>query len=66
MAELKTKSSKITFKSWLKKNNIEVSKRTYYWVADDGGSDYRQVGKTKSQVTQSLKEEFKNIIKLNN
>lgn len=49
---------KISFEDWLKKNNIEVYKRTYYWVADDGGSDYMYSG-SKGDVMKSLKEDYK-------
>jgi len=47
------------FEKWLKENNIDVYKRTYYWVADDGKGDYRHVG-TKAQVVKALKNEWKN------
>lgn len=46
-----------SFDSWLKENNIDVYKRTYYWVADDGKGDYRHVG-TKAEVMKALKDEF--------
>lgn len=49
---------KISFEDWLKKNNIEVYKRTYYWVADDGGSDYMYSG-SKGDVMKSLREDYK-------
>jgi hypothetical protein len=49
---------KISFEDWLKKNNIEVYKRTYYWVADDGGSDYLYSG-SKGDVMKSLREDYK-------
>lgn len=65
MPKVSNKTSKPNFKCWLKENNIEVYKRTYYWVADDGSADYRQVGGTKSKVMQSLKSEFTNKINLN-
>lgn len=62
MAELKTKSSKITFKSWLKKNNIEVSKRTYYWVADDGRASVYNTLKI-SELPQGIKDRIaENVI----
>jgi len=49
---------KISFEDWLKKNNIDVYKRTYYWVADDGKGDYLYSG-TKAEVMKSLKEDWK-------
>ena len=49
---------KLSFDEWMKKNNIEVYKRTYYWVADDGKGDYLYSGK-KTEVMQSLKEDYK-------
>jgi hypothetical protein len=49
---------KISFEDWLKKNNIEVYKRTYYWVADDGGNDYMYSG-SKGEVMKSLREDWK-------
>jgi hypothetical protein len=49
---------KISFEDWLKKNNIDVYKRTYYWVADDGGSDYMYSGR-KADVMKSLREDWK-------
>ena len=49
---------KISFEDWLKKNNIDVYKRTYYWVADDGGRDYMYSG-SKGEVMKSLKEDWK-------
>jgi DNA polymerase III sliding clamp (beta) subunit (PCNA family) len=51
--------SNLSFEDWLKENNIDVYKHTYYWVADDGKGDYRQVG-TKAQVMKALKDEWKN------
>jgi antirestriction protein len=50
--------AKISFEDWLKKNNIEVYKRTYYWVADDGGGDYMYSG-SKGDVMKSLREDYK-------
>ena len=50
--------SKLSFEDWLKKNNIEVYKRTYYWVADDGGNDYMYSG-SKGEVMKSLREDYK-------
>jgi hypothetical protein len=49
---------KLSFEDWLKKNNIEVYKRTYYWVADDGGNDYMYSG-SKGDVMKSLREDYK-------
>lgn len=49
---------KLSFEEWMKQNNIEVYKRTYYWVADDGGKDYMYSG-TKASVMKSLKEDYK-------
>ena len=42
----------------MKLNNIEVYKRTYYWVADDGGNDYMYSG-SKGEVMKSLREDWK-------
>lgn len=56
-------TDKLTFDEWMKKNNIEVYKRTYYWVADDGGSDYIYSG-TKAEVMKSLKEDWSKSSKL--
>jgi hypothetical protein len=49
--------NKLSFEEWMKQNNIEVYKRTYYWVADDGGKDYMYSG-TKAEVMKSLKEDW--------
>lgn len=49
---------KISFEDWLKNKNIDVYKRTYYWVADDGGGDYLYSG-TKAEVMKSLREDWK-------
>jgi hypothetical protein len=54
-----SESMKVSFEDWLKENNIDVYKRTYYWVADDGKGDYRYSG-TKAQVMKALKDEWKN------
>ena len=51
-------ASKLSFDDWMKKNNIEVYKRTYYWVADDGKGDYLYSG-TKAEVMKSLREDYK-------
>ena len=52
------KTGKLSFDDWMKKNNIEVYKRTYYWVADDGKGDYLYSG-TKAEVMKSLREDYK-------
>lgn len=49
---------KLSFDEWMKQNNIDVYKRTYYWVADDGGNDYLYSG-SKLEVMKSLKEDWK-------
>ncbi len=54
------KKTKTPFNEWMKANNIEVFKRTYYWVADDGGKDPLYTGDTKSEVIRSLKEDWNN------
>jgi hypothetical protein len=59
MAKRGTKTD-TSFNDWLKENNITVYKRTYYWVADDGKGDYRQVANTKSDVMKALHDEWEN------
>ncbi len=49
---------KVSFEEWMKQNNIEVYKRTYYWVADDGKGDYLYSG-SKADVMKSLREDWK-------
>ena len=34
------KTNDLSFEDWMKNENISFYKRTYYWVADDGGKDY--------------------------
>lgn len=57
-ADTGTKVGASNFEDWLKENKISVYKRTYYWVADDGGGDYRHIGQTKAEVMKALKEEY--------
>ena len=49
---------KLSFKDWMESKGITVYKRTYYWVADDGGNDYMYVADTKNEVLDLLKEEW--------
>jgi hypothetical protein len=49
---------KLSFKDWMESKGITVYKRTYYWVADDGGNDYMYVADTKNEVLDLLKKEW--------
>jgi hypothetical protein len=53
-------SQKLSFKDWMDSKGITVYKRTFYWVADDGGNDYMYVADTKNEVLNLLKEEWSN------
>ena len=54
-------STNLSFEDWLKSKKIEIYKRTYYWVADDGGKDYMYSGK-KTAIMKSLREDWKKEI----
>jgi hypothetical protein len=55
----------ISFEDWLKLKNITYYKRSYYWVADDGGEDYMYSGEYKD-VMKFLREEWKKYLELGN
>jgi hypothetical protein len=55
----------ISFEDWLKLKNITYYKRSYYWVADDGGDDYMYSGEYKD-VLKFLRDEWKKYLVLAN
>ena len=46
----------VSFADWMKGKNIEIKKKTYYWIADDGGADPMVVADTHALVLKILRD----------
>lgn len=46
----------MSFAEWMKSKDIEIKKKTYYWIADDGGNDPLVVADTHALVLKELRD----------